>query len=109
MPVWQKAMDLAVKVHALTSTLPKCEDYGLTSQMRRSAVSISDNIAEGFERGTTPEVLTFLYIARGSCGEARSMLSLLERLPGFKDLKLEISNLKSKGGTQSLAKDGDRK
>jgi four helix bundle protein len=48
MPVWQKAMDLAVKVHSITSTLPKSEDYGLTSQMRRSAVSISDNIAEGF-------------------------------------------------------------
>ena len=61
----------------------------------RAAVSVSNNIAEGFERGTTQELLTFLYIARGSCGEVRSMLCLLERLPGFVNFKFEISNLKS--------------
>lgn len=61
----------------------------------RAAVSVSNNIAEGFERGTTQELLTFLYIARGSAGEVRSMLCLLERLPPFGDLKSEISNLKS--------------
>jgi len=51
--------------------------------------------AEGFERGTTQELLTFIYIARGSAGEVRSMLCLLERLDRFQDLKSEISNLKS--------------
>lgn len=60
----------------------------------RAAVSVSDNVAEGFERGTTQELLTFLCIARGSAGEVRSMMRLLERLPAFADLKSEISNLK---------------
>jgi len=69
--------------------------YSLRDQIERAAVSVSNNIAEGFERGTTQEVLTFLYIARGSAGEVRSMLCLLERIPIFSDLKSEISNLKS--------------
>jgi len=63
--------------------------------LERAAVSVSNNIAEGFERGTTQELLTFLYIARGSAGEVRSMLCLLERLPSFGNFKSEISNLKS--------------
>ena len=70
--------------------------YSLRDQIERAAVSVSNNIAEGFERGTTQELLTFLYISRGSCGEVRSMLCLLERLPVFNDLKFEISNLKSR-------------
>jgi hypothetical protein len=53
-------------------------------------------MGEGFERGTTQELLTFIYIARGSAGEVRSMLCLLERLAIFTHLKFEISNLKSK-------------
>jgi four helix bundle protein len=69
--------------------------FSLRDQIERAAVSVSNNIAEGFERGTTQELLTFLYIARGSAGEVRSMLCLLEGLPGFSDLKSEISNLKS--------------
>ncbi len=72
MPVWQKAMDLAVKVHGVTSTLPKCEDYGLTSQMRRSAVSISDNIAEGFGREHKKDKCMFYIIARGSAQELKN-------------------------------------
>jgi len=63
-------------------------------QIERAAVSVSNNIAEGFERGTTQELLTFLYIARGSAGEVRSMLCLLEGIPGFADLKSEISDLR---------------
>jgi four helix bundle protein len=65
-------------------------------QIERATVSISNNIAEGFERGTTQELLTFLYIARGSAGEVRSMLCLIERSPAFADLKSEISDLKSR-------------
>ncbi len=59
-------------------------------------MSVSNNIAEGFERGTTQETLTFRYIARGSCGETRSVLCLCEQLPAFSDLKFEISDLKAK-------------
>src|SRR5271157_4004730 len=69
--------------------------FSLRDQIERAAVSISNNIAEGFERGTTKELLTFLYIARGSAGEVRSMLCLLEILPNFGDFKSEISDLKS--------------
>lgn len=56
---------------------------------------MSNNIAEGFERGTTKELLMFLYIARGSAGEVRSMLCFFERRKGFADFKSQISNLKS--------------
>ena len=74
MPVWKKAMDIAVAVHAITATLPRCEDYGLTSQMRRSALSISDNIAEGFGREHTKDKCMFYIIARGSAQELKSQL-----------------------------------
>jgi len=67
----------------------------LRNQLQRAAISVGNNIAEGFERGTTQELLTFLYIARGSAGEARSMLLLAERLPYFAHLKSQISDLKS--------------
>lgn len=96
LPVWKDAIELAVRVFALTSR-PTFRRYpGLRDQIERAAVSISNNIAEGFERGTTQELLTFLYISRGSCGETRSVLCLYERLPGFVDCKSEISDLKSR-------------
>jgi four helix bundle protein len=69
--------------------------YSLRDQIERAALSVSNNIAEGFERGTTQELLTFLYIARGSAGEVRSILCFVERLSAFQDFKSEISNLKS--------------
>ncbi len=95
LPVWQAAIELAEKAFVLTSNRAFLRQRSLRDQLERAAVSISNNIAEGFERGTTQELLTFLYIARGSAGEVRSMLSLLERLPAFSNLKFEISNLKS--------------
>jgi four helix bundle protein len=96
LPVWNAAIELAVGVFALTAK-PTFKTYSsLRNQLERAAVSISNNIAEGFERGTTPELLSFLYISRGSAGETRSMLCLLERLPEVSDLRSEISNLKSK-------------
>lgn len=63
------------------------------NQLERAALSISNNIAEGFERGTTMELIQFLYIARGSAGECRSMLRICERVERFSDLKFEISDL----------------
>ncbi len=95
LPVWNASIDLAVKVYRLAAQPAFKGHYSLKDQLERAAVSVSNNIAEGFERGTTQELLTFLYIARGSCGEVRSMLCLLERLPGFSNFKFEISNLKS--------------
>jgi four helix bundle protein len=95
LPVWNDAIGLAVRAYNLTSDRAFLRQRSLRDQLESAAVSVSNNIAEGFERGTTQELLTFLYIARGSAGEVRSMLCLLERLPGFSNLKFEISNLKS--------------
>jgi four helix bundle protein len=81
LPVWNAAIDLAVAVYALTSKPEFAPHHGLRDQIERAAVSVSNNIAEGFERGTNNELLMFLYISRGSAGEVRSMLCLFERLP----------------------------
>jgi four helix bundle protein len=96
LPVWQAAMELAIGVFALTDDAVFGNAGGLKDQMRRASVSVSNNIAEGFERGSTSEVLTFLYIARGSCGEVRSMLRFLERWPaaaGFGRVVAELASL----------------
>jgi four helix bundle protein len=94
LPVWKASIELAVQVYSLTDRPEFKSRYSLRDQIERAAVSVSNNIAEGFERGTTQELLTFLYIARGSCGEVRSMLCLLEALPVVDHLKFEISNFK---------------
>ena len=95
LPVWNSAIDLAAHVYDFTSHTEFKNRYSLRDQLERATVSVSNNIAEGFERGTTQELLTFIYIARGSVGEVRSMLCLLERLRIFANFKSEISNLKS--------------
>ncbi|MDK2743553.1 MAG: four helix bundle protein [Nitrospira sp. BO4] len=95
LPVWQAAIDLARRTYILTEHQAFRGHTGLRDQLERAALSVSNNIAEGFERGTTNELLAFLYIARGSSGEVRSMLCLLERIPSFSSLKSEIGALKS--------------
>jgi four helix bundle protein len=101
LPVWQAASDLALRTYALGEKTPLRPHRSLRDQIERAALSVSNNIAEGFERGTTPELLTFLYIARGSAGEVRSKLYVMERMSAFADLKSEISNLKSLAETIS--------
>lgn len=83
--VWNKAMDLAVMIYALTQEYPKSEVYGLSSQMRRAAVSIASNVAEGSVRGTRKDFRQFVLIARGSNCELQTQLLLAKRL-GFGDL-----------------------
>lgn len=95
LPVWNAAIQLAERVYELTNETSFKGQYSLRDQIERAAVSVSNNIAEGFERGTTKELLAFLYIARGSAGEVRSMLCLFERLGRFTHLKTRICNLKS--------------
>jgi four helix bundle protein len=93
LPVWKAAVELAEKIYAFTDIKEFKGKYSLRDQIERAAISVSNNIAEGFERGTTPELLTFLYISRGSAGEVRSMLCVLERLPAFRDLKLHAEGV----------------
>ena len=76
LPVWCKAIELAYRIHSF-SVAGGFKGYGgLRDQIERAALSVSNNIAEGFERGTRDELISFLYIARGSAGEVRSMLHL---------------------------------
>jgi len=96
LPVWKAAIDLAARVYALTRDRVFSQPGDLCSQLRRAALSVSNNIAEGFERGTNKELLSFLYISRGSAGEVRSMLFLIERIPTFHPLKPKIELLKGK-------------
>jgi four helix bundle protein len=95
LPVWQASIELALATYAITAQPPFRRQHSLRDQLERAAISVSNNIAEGFERGTNQELLTFLYISRGSAGEVRSMFCLLERMPGFRDLESGILNLKS--------------
>jgi four helix bundle protein len=101
LPAWQASIDLAVQTCAMTSKPAFRGQGSLRDQFERATLSVSNNIAEGFERGTNQELLTFLYIARGSAGETRSMLCLLERMPAFGDLESEILNLKSRAESTS--------
>jgi four helix bundle protein len=95
LPVWNSAIDLALRIYEFTSRPEFTGRYSLKDQLERAAVSVSNNIAEGFERGTNKELLAFLYIARGSAGEVRSMLCLIERIPSFSGSKQETGLLKS--------------
>jgi len=78
--VWQKGMELAEDVYKTTNAFPKSELYGLTSQMRRAAISIASNIAEGQGRNSTGEFIQFLGIAKGSVAEIETQLELACRL-----------------------------
>lgn len=78
--VWQKAMEFVEEVYRLTESMPQSELYGLTSQIRRSAVSIPSNIAEGAARNHDKEFVQFLYVALGSTAELETQLLLAERL-----------------------------
>lgn len=94
-PVWQAGIELTVEVFRITEDKNFRYKGDLANQIQRAALSIPNNIAEGFERGTTPELIMFLYYAKGSAGEVRSICHVLERLPFFSHLKSDISNLKS--------------
>jgi four helix bundle protein len=78
--VWNKAMELAEKLYSLTTKFPKEERYGFTFQIRRSAVSIPSNIAEGAARNSNKEFIQFLYVAMGSLAEIETQLLLATRL-----------------------------
>jgi four helix bundle protein len=94
LPVWQDSAKLARRMFEFTSLEPLRKRPGLRDQLERAALSMSNNIAEGFERGSTSELLAFLYnIARGSAGEVRSMLQVLNGWNNTGNLKSQISDL----------------
>ena len=93
--VWQKAVDLTTEIYELVKRLPKEETFVLSDQMRRSAVSIPSNIAEGQGRNSDKEFVNFLSIARGSLWELETQVEICERLQYID------TNLKNKVLTQT--------
>jgi four helix bundle protein len=90
--VWQKSFALAKEVYLLSSKLPKEEQFGLVSQMRRCAISIPSNIAEGHQRNNTREYKQFLGIAKGSAAELETQLLLSQEIHSL-DIEKELALL----------------
>lgn len=93
LPVWKEAVGLLARVDGITAHAGFRGKGDLLDQLYRATLSVSNNIAEGFESGTTEQLLTFLYHARCSAGEVRSLLRVMDQLPAFSDLKSQISGL----------------
>ena len=87
--VWQKSMTLAENVYELISILPTEEKYVLSEQMRRAAISVPSNIAEGHSRSSKNEYIHFLSIARGSLTELETQIILAQRINYFNDNQIE--------------------
>lgn len=83
--VWQRGVHTVSKIYALTATFPESEKFGLTSQMRRAAVSIPSNIAEGYARKHRAEYIQFLRVAFGSGAELETQLHIARELGFVKD------------------------
>lgn len=98
--VWQRAVELSVAVYELTSGFPETEKFGLTNQLRRAAVSVASNIAEGYGRSTRGEYVLFLGHARGSVSEVQTQLVISAAL------KMGTAELRSK--TESLSEEVSR-
>lgn len=93
LPVWGAAIGLGTKIFRLTEHESFRYKGDLVNQIRRAVLSVSNNIAEGFERGTTNDLINFLYIARGSAGETRSMLRFAVALGEMKAVEPQIQAL----------------
>ncbi|MBU0767030.1 four helix bundle protein [Patescibacteria group bacterium] len=87
--VWQRSMELVTELYQLTNQFPKEELYGLTSQLRRAAVSVPSNIAEGRRKGTKKEFLHYLRIAYGSGSEIETQIEISKRLSKTKQLSFK--------------------
>ena len=88
---WQQSMGPVTDVYSLTAEFPESERFGLTNQLRRAAVSIPSNIAEGQGRLSTKDFLRFLYIARGSLNEVQTQLEIARRLNFIKEGTVNLS------------------
>ncbi len=87
--VWQKSIDLVTLVYKMTSSFPKEEKYSLTSQLKRSAISVPSNIAEGYGRKYTKEYSRFLQIARGSLYELQTQLEISKNVGFVNSIELK--------------------
>jgi len=92
--VWKVSMDFVTDIYKLTSKFPSSELYGLSSQIRRCAVSIPSNLAEGSGRKNTREFIQFLYISNGSLSELETQLEIAFRLGYITDFDASIENIK---------------
>ena len=88
--VWERSYQLCLEIYKITKAFPKEERYGITSQIRKAAVSIPSNIAEGYGRKTTREYIRFLYIAYGSNCELETQILLSGDLSYVEPVKLEM-------------------
>ena len=88
--IWQRSMDLVERTYKITSKLPSAEQWGLTSQMRRAAISIPSNIAEGYGRQATGEYRHHLSIGRGSLLELETQVLLCQRLGYFEPKEIDL-------------------
>ncbi|MEZ4809950.1 MAG: four helix bundle protein [Allomuricauda sp.] len=82
--VYKTAIKFTAKVYDLLKKSPLKEDFAMVDQLRRAAISISNNISEGFERETDKELIRFLYFSKGSAGEVRNLFNLMEEIEYFK-------------------------
>jgi four helix bundle protein len=89
---WKNAIELTIKIYYVTEKLPDAEKFGLCAQMRRAAISIPSNIAEGAARNTKKEFAHFLYTAQGSVSELDTQAIICKRLGYFSDADLEALN-----------------
>jgi four helix bundle protein len=87
--VWQKGIEIVDKIYLITDSFPRDELYGLVAQMRKAAVSIPSNVAEGFVRHHTKEYKQFLYISLGSCAELDTQVVIAHRRNYIPEKKLE--------------------
>lgn len=78
--IWQKGIEVVIEIYRVTKKFPKEETYGLVSQMRRAAISIPSNAAEGFRQFHNREYKQFLYISSGSCGELETQVTIARKL-----------------------------
>lgn len=78
--IWKKGIEFVKRIYVLTEKFPKEETYGLSSQMRRSAISVPSNVAEGFRRHHNKEFRQFLYVALSSCAELETQLTISKEL-----------------------------
>lgn len=94
--VWQKSVELAVNVYEITKSFPRQEVYGLTSQIRRSAISIASNIAEGAGRNSNKDFKKFLGISHGSSCELETQLIIAQKINLIDDFALKSAQTKIK-------------